>query len=93
MDFVENRFKASQTFRQYLEHRGIGIAIAKQFVVAVGYLHRLGIVHRDLKPQNMLLNRHGHLKLCDFGLSQMRSDLGSGNAVTAGTPNYLALEV
>ena len=23
----------------------------------------------------------------------MRSDLGSGNAVTAGTPNYLALEV
>eukprot|EP01117_Protostelium_nocturnum_P015941 TRINITY_DN6213_c0_g1_i1.p1 TRINITY_DN6213_c0_g1~~TRINITY_DN6213_c0_g1_i1.p1 ORF type:complete len:1371 (-),score=496.08 TRINITY_DN6213_c0_g1_i1:61-4173(-) len=41
-----------------------------EMLLAVDALHRLGYIHRDLKPDNFLINRDGHLKLADFGLSK-----------------------
>jgi serine/threonine-protein kinase len=30
----------------------------------------LGLVHRDVSPQNVLVARHGHVKLGDFGIAK-----------------------
>lgn len=42
-----------------------------EVVLALEYLHSLGVVHRDLKPDNLLIAHDGHIKLTDFGLSNV----------------------
>ena len=33
-------------------------------------MHSFDIVHRDVKPENLLINKQGLLKICDFGASK-----------------------
>ena len=47
---------------------------SSEIVVALEYLHSLSLVYRDLKPENLLLDRHGHLKLTDFGFAKKLED-------------------
>ncbi|KAF3987250.1 hypothetical protein FT663_04019 [Candidozyma haemuli var. vulneris] len=41
-----------------------------QILQGIKYTHSANIIHRDLKPGNILVNRHGTLKLADFGLAR-----------------------
>ncbi|KAF2077160.1 hypothetical protein CYY_001545 [Polysphondylium violaceum] len=41
-----------------------------EMILAIESLHKLGYIHRDLKPSNFVLDKYGHLKLIDFGLSK-----------------------
>ncbi|XP_059311920.1 CBL-interacting serine/threonine-protein kinase 7-like [Lycium ferocissimum] len=65
-----------------------------QLVSALHFCHQNGVAHRDIKPQNMLLDKDGHLKISDFGLSALPEQLQNGLLHTAcGTPAYSAPEV
>jgi len=41
-----------------------------QLLQGITFCHRRRVLHRDLKPQNLLIDRHGTLKLADFGLAR-----------------------
>ncbi|KAI8980442.1 Serine/threonine-protein kinase CBK1 [Pilobolus umbonatus] len=40
-----------------------------EIVLALEAIHNLGFIHRDIKPDNILIDKDGHIKLSDFGLS------------------------
>ena len=62
-----------------------------EIVIALKTLHKLGIVYRDLKPENILLDKNGHIKLADFGLSRM---IDHEQVLSlCGTREYLAPEM
>jgi serine/threonine protein kinase/tetratricopeptide (TPR) repeat protein len=46
------------------------MAIVRQIADALDYAHGEGVVHRDVKPENILLSRHGHALLADFGIAR-----------------------
>ncbi|BEJ14734.1 hypothetical protein CspHIS471_0405010 [Cutaneotrichosporon sp. HIS471] len=43
----------------------------KQILHGIQYLHSMGVAHRDIKPENLLLDGRGHVKITDFGVSDV----------------------
>lgn len=79
------------TVRQRLE-------VFRQVCEAVQYAHRFLVVHRDIKPGNVLVSRHGLVKLMDFGIAKdlmagalpdQVADAGYGRSMT---PHYASPE-
>lgn len=64
-----------------------------QAAQALAAAHAQGVLHRDLKPANLLVTGAGQLKLVDFGLARIETELGlTQTGELAGTPFYLSPE-
>ena len=69
------------------------LALIRQMIEAVHYLHSHDILHLDIKPENMVIDPHGHLTLLDFDLAVRRGGKPVRIGDISGTPAYIAPEV
>src|SRR5437667_10471010 len=73
------------------------LAIVPQICDALQFAHDHGIVHRDIKPENVLVDKHGRVKIADFGLAKLlgkdpQAERLTRAAEVMGTPHYMAPE-
>lgn len=85
--------------------QGLPPEIAMPIIAAIAdglaYAHERNIVHADLKPENIFYTDEGEVKIIDFGIARIITDLdtkGSGeqydpDEVTGLTPAYASVEM
>lgn len=84
----KNKLKPQQQFIP----ENILSRISFSIVSALKYLQtKLKVIHRDVKPSNVLANRNGKIKLCDFGISG-RLVNSMAKTQDAGSRQYMAPE-
>ena len=66
---------------------------ACELVLALESLHKRDVIYWDLKPDNIVIDREGHLKLTDFGLSKEEVADNISAQSFCGSIAYLAPEM
>ncbi|MBI4618156.1 MAG: protein kinase [Planctomycetes bacterium] len=94
MQYVEGKDLSQKISDEGALPPGEAVRIFSEVCAGLDEAHRNGIIHRDLKPANILLDRHGRVKLSDFGLAQDRIAhvVADKDHVIMGTPQYMSPE-
>ncbi|MDO5118986.1 MAG: serine/threonine-protein kinase [Coriobacteriales bacterium] len=58
---------------------------------ALSFAHENGVLHLDIKPSNIIVDKAGNVKICDFGMATLASATGFGDA-RGGTVGYMSPE-
>jgi serine/threonine-protein kinase len=72
------------------------LQILRELCSGLSYAHRRGIIHRDIKPANVMITSEGSIKILDFGLARIMTEMTNAGLTQTGalmgTPHYMAPE-
>jgi uncharacterized RDD family membrane protein YckC len=96
MEYVDGENLQERLDRHAKIAVGDAVELCRMAAEGLAEAKRHGFTHRDIKPSNLLVDRHGVVKVADFGLVKdaARADVGeTGQAgQILGTPLYMAPE-
>ncbi|HTO48295.1 MAG TPA: serine/threonine-protein kinase [Burkholderiales bacterium] len=92
MELVEGRSLKDILDRGEKIPLAAALAILSQTADALDFAHRHGVVHRDVKPGNVMLTRHGTVKITDFGIARIDQTKRTRTGILVGSPGYMSPE-
>jgi eukaryotic-like serine/threonine-protein kinase len=98
--YIALEFVEGGSLRDLLKGRPLptpqAFAVMHGLLQALDHAHQHAIVHRDVKPENVMLSRHGQVKVADFGIARLTDEKPTSKATktgtTVGTPQYMSPE-
>ncbi len=95
--FIAMEYLEGETLLDYLRRKGKFtvkqiLFVASKLFSALHYAHKNGVIHRDIKPQNIMLTKERKLKVMDFGLAVLASEIEKEKGKISGTPFYMSPE-
>ena len=100
MEFVDGQSLADLVQREGKLDVEVAVGYVLQAARGLAFAHEQGMVHRDIKPDNLLLSRHGIVKIADLGIvktpgalekAASNASLPPGARVDASAPTKVTL--
>lgn len=90
--YVIEEYLAGRTLADFLKDEGAmgrqALAIGKQLLDALVFLHENHIIHRDIKPENIIIDGSGSIKLIDFDIARQFSEEKKEDTTVKGSRIY-----
>jgi len=97
IEYIVMELLEGVTLKQYLRQNGPldtrkALDFSLQIAKALGHAHAKGIVHRDIKPQNILVVGDDTVKVADFGIANLQSEVQDMENEAIGSVHYISPE-
>jgi serine/threonine protein kinase len=96
--FLVMEFVDGVTIHELIERNGplpslATLAMFLQIFSGLSEAHEKGFCHRDIKPSNIMVDRHGCMKIMDFGIAHLlQSESITMTGAFMGSPNFMSPE-
>jgi uncharacterized RDD family membrane protein YckC/predicted Ser/Thr protein kinase len=82
MEFIDGESFQDKLDREGKLSPGEAVEYCRMAALGLAEAHRHGFIHRDVKPSNLMVDRHGTVKVLDFGIAKQTSGDAAPPALT-----------